>query len=274
MRFSILGFLLLALAFPSLARANNNYFLPGDAFFHALVTSEEMEAIATGEGETLTLEYDRHPSSEGAFCGYAGYKNLTLGNMTYEKRNALKLAYRYLRAQHARIVRESPKMDTELLGNGDIRLVPVENPAPPQEQNPLSLYVYSTGFDPQRYALGLKFNENWAAELKSLGVTHDHARMDPFLTAFPAIETDWRDAARVPALKVDLPQDVEESNYGIREPMILKENVKFVLCDPTLLPKLFDREDYWGFVLVEGESVRSITFDERGRLEATKILAD
>jgi hypothetical protein len=273
-RLSFLGCFVLLLAIPPLARANNNYFLPGDAFFHALVTSEEMEAIATGEGDELTLEYDRHPGSEGAFCGYAGYKNLTLGDITPGKRKALKLAHRYLRTQQGRIVRESPKMDTELLENGDIRLVPVENPAPPQEQNPISLYVYPKGFDPERYALGLKYNENWAAELKALGVTHDHVRMDPFLTTFSAVETDWRDALRVAPLKVDLPQDVEQSNYGIREPMVLKEDVKFVLFAPTQLPQLFQGEDGWEFVLVEGESVRSMTFDERRRLNAAEILAD
>ena len=58
--------------------ANNNLFLPGDAFFPTVLTKAEVESLQTTKTGERTFAYSSFGGYEGAFCGYAGYANATI----------------------------------------------------------------------------------------------------------------------------------------------------------------------------------------------------
>jgi hypothetical protein len=60
-----------------LASANNNLFLPGDAFFPTELTADTLAELDGGGEEPPIFTYSNLGGYEGAFCGYAGYKPRT-----------------------------------------------------------------------------------------------------------------------------------------------------------------------------------------------------
>lgn len=68
--------LILVCCMPQQAKATNRGFLPGDAFFHAVLTQELCKKLVASD--TPTLEYVRPQAEEWYLCGFAGYWNLQL----------------------------------------------------------------------------------------------------------------------------------------------------------------------------------------------------
>src|SRR5690606_33554488 len=58
--------------------ANNNLFLPGDAFFPTVLTKNDVEAIQARKNGERNFAYSSFGGYEGAFCGYAGYNNANI----------------------------------------------------------------------------------------------------------------------------------------------------------------------------------------------------
>ena len=57
--------------------ANNNLFLPGDAFFPTQLTKADLEGLQKAEGH-LKFEYSNLGGYGSAFCGYAGHSSAML----------------------------------------------------------------------------------------------------------------------------------------------------------------------------------------------------
>src|SRR5262245_48352901 len=70
--------------------ANNNFFLPGDAFFHTVLTEERLKALRANEDATFDYIY----VAPGAFCGNAGYERLTVKQLPAGFLRNLDYAYR------------------------------------------------------------------------------------------------------------------------------------------------------------------------------------
>lgn len=67
--------------------ANNNYFIPGDAFFYFEIERAEWENFKNGE--TSILKYDRPDHLGFMLCGYAGYLNMDIAEIPAEFRDRL-----------------------------------------------------------------------------------------------------------------------------------------------------------------------------------------
>ena len=78
--------ILLGLAVLSSARAHNNLFLPGDAFYSAKFGEGFFEAQK--DREVLALPYHRF---YGDFmkCGYAGYENFRITGVSPRRRSSM-----------------------------------------------------------------------------------------------------------------------------------------------------------------------------------------
>jgi len=63
----------LAVVFSDAAFANNNLFLPGDAFFPTVLTADELGRLKADPDKPPVFEYSSFGGYEGAFCGYARF---------------------------------------------------------------------------------------------------------------------------------------------------------------------------------------------------------
>ena len=63
----------LTLAFCNVTAANNNLFLPGDAFFPTTLTADALARLKADDKNPPVFKYSTFGAYEFAFCGYAGY---------------------------------------------------------------------------------------------------------------------------------------------------------------------------------------------------------
>ncbi|AMV34012.1 hypothetical protein VN12_17920 [Pirellula sp. SH-Sr6A] len=56
--------------------ANNNLFLPGDAFFPTAMTKDEVNRFVMARSTERTITYAAIDKRGGAFCGWAGFDRL------------------------------------------------------------------------------------------------------------------------------------------------------------------------------------------------------
>ncbi|RCS52764.1 hypothetical protein DTL42_07970 [Bremerella cremea] len=217
---------------------SNNYFLPGDAFFHATLTQESIEALAKQKVPRV-IGYSFQDTFEGAFCGYAGYSRARVPAMNDKFVANLKWTYDHIRETDGRELRESRTAD-------GIELC---------ETNGLHMFLVRDDFDlsDSGLRLGLKYNENWIAETKKFV---DHARLCCFVDTAQAVEACWVDGPRYPGLEVKLPAVELESGQPIDEPVEIEGNVKAIVMPAGPLKPYFQREeDRYIYVVTEKEVV-------------------
>ena len=169
--------------------ANNNLFLPGDAFFPCVLTKAGVEALHSAKAGERTFEYSSFGGYPAAFCGYAGY-NLA-------KIKAIDDAFAANLAKAYRRIREfSPRTLIENVRDGKEELV---------ETNGMPVLFYAADYPFPKRPLGLRYNENWIAETVKFGHKRDHVRLCCLIQDAAAVEEEWRDAEAVPPLKVKVP---------------------------------------------------------------------
>jgi len=75
----ILLAIFILLATVSQCFANNNFFIPGDAFFYFEIEQSEWENFR--DGKLSTFDYDRPEHLPVMICGYAGFQKLDIAKL-------------------------------------------------------------------------------------------------------------------------------------------------------------------------------------------------
>jgi len=150
----ITGFLaIVIIAASSVCMANNNLFLPGDAFFPTVLTKAGIEALQTAKTGERKFTYSSFGGYEGAFCGYAGYDNAAIPSVDDHFANNLANVYSRIREFQGRQILEVKREGkTELLETNGIRVL-----------------FYPPEFEFPRHRLGLRYNEDWVSEAVKFG---------------------------------------------------------------------------------------------------------
>ncbi len=240
------------------AKATNNHFLPGDAFFSIEISQADIVRWADSTEKELKLDYSRF---DGEFfaCGSLGYSTLAVEGFVPELRSALVEAY----WRYADGVR--PLYRDE--GNDGHSVL--------EQTNSVVALIYNKSFD-LKLPLGLKFNEDWSAQ----GLRHYSGL---FETAKPVV-IDWKEAATVSPLRIREKLDpLSHTAGGYEVGRTLDEalhiggdDVQIVLVGfaeqkgyamfkrcPNL-QSIFDGEEYARYMVVTKEMIREFSCDDKG----------
>lgn len=240
---------LFAFGFASPVFAVNLSFMPGDSFFHDLLTEE---LLGTASEKGIRLRYSGVPG-EGGFCGYAGFIDLQItGNTTTLSRH-LRTLYKSLRKYYSK----------ELRVNDDGTMT---------ETNGFHLFIYnadikwSKGYASQR--LGIKYNESWAnlpdsaiqSKTRKLGIAHVKAhKYDTFVKVPDAIIHDWKYGKEFKELDVKVPEGI---GWGITGPRIKATvsidaaKIQIVLVPESNLKPYFQQKPKYEFYSVTNDGIR------------------
>ena len=135
---------------PESANANNNYFLPGDAFFHTIITQDTIQILEKNPKSAFYYRFVCEP----AFCGYAGYSNLILTENNQILAKNISKAYYQIRESvplKLRAKNTSPNSTSN-----KIELKPTEF----EEINGLSLFFYNEDHEWKKRRIAIKYNED------------------------------------------------------------------------------------------------------------------
>ncbi|TWT90042.1 hypothetical protein Mal64_04250 [Pseudobythopirellula maris] len=225
-------FLLLIIATSSIrgdaARANNNFFLPGDAYFPTSLTSEGLEELETAKEGLHVFEYSSFGEYEGTFCGFAGYKNAVIPVVDKDFTANLRKAYSSMR-------QFSPKEFREEQADGKTKLI---------ETNGVRVLFYPTDFEFPGRELGLRYNEDWVDQVVRFGHKPHHARLCCLVSNQDAVMESWRDAKLVSALPVVEPEPHDLENGRVVSPVQVQGEVKaIVLSDGIPFTEYYEAND-------------------------------
>lgn len=209
--------------FPALSVANNNLFLPGDAYFPTVLTKVDVDALHDTKSDLRTFRYSSLDGYEGAFCGYAGYQYATITSVDDAFVKNLERVYADIRLTEGRLLRER-------ITAGKTELI---------ETNGIRVLFYPAEFSFPEHVLGLRYNEGWVAEVLKFGHKRDAIRMCTLLADRDALELEWRDADVVPALKVSLPTVPLKPVPATTVPVVAEGQVKAIVIGSQSLADLF-----------------------------------
>lgn len=247
----------LILLFSSAVLANNNQFLPGDAFFSTTLTQdflEELTATKTGERE---FGYDSLGGYSFAFCGYAGYAVAKIPAVDDTFVKNLARVYQHHRGYVGRELREETI-------NGKTEL---------WETNGIGVLFYSVDFEFPRYDLGLRYNENWVAETLKFGHRKEYIRLCCLVSNPRAVGNSWRDAETIPGLQAELPDIELKVVPRTDEPVVIRSAVKAFVLGSHTPTEIFERkrDDYLTVYVVDSQGITEMKFKE-GTWESEKWL--
>lgn len=245
-----------AAAFTSCDRALavNEFFLPGDAFFHSRVSAGSLDQLDAAD--SLELRYVRPIRATTAFCGYAGFSRLTInGDIT-----ALK---RHLAAVHGEI------KDIEPRGRVVTGLWEFEDGGPPALMYTslagFHLFVYNRDF-PRGESIGLKFNDAWDEMLPALPgnqMAQTKRNNERFVGTKRAIKRDQRRAELVPGLRVTVPDVGGLWGDQIDEPVTIDASeIKIVLVPQEDLKPYAMRRAGYEYYEITLDGVQLVTFTD------------
>ena len=228
---------------PATARANNNYFLPGDSFFHTVLTEAVLTEIE--KSKSPVFRYDRPDHLDSYFCGYAGFEQLQVKEMSPAIKKHLRALYQHLRGAHPlqiELVPETKWVRQKGEGEGDIEVK--TGKILRRELNGFSMFFYNADFDANRYRLGLKYNENWLEEVVAFGHSREHAQFEFFVREEKAILTDWRDCRSVKPLEVISPPIKARRSSNPLPPITLKSKVRIFVLPDGKFNSAFNRSEF------------------------------
>ncbi len=242
-RQTLAAFLVVAVVWqtPTIARANNNYFLPGDSFFHTLLTEAVLADIE--KSKSPVFKYNRPDHLDSYLCGYAGFEQLQVKEMSPAIKKNLQSLYRHLRGEYPlriELVPETKWVRTEEDGDVEVKTGKILR----RELNGFSMFFYNADFDANRYRLGLKYNENWLEEVVAFGHSREHAQFEFFVREEKAILSDWRDCRLVKPLDVTSPPIKVRRSSNPLPPITLKSKVRIFILPERKFSSAFDRSDF------------------------------
>ena len=211
---------------PSIGKANNNFFLPGDAFFYTVLTEDALAEIK--KSNSPIFRYQRPEHLRSFFCGYAGFEQLQVKDMSPDIKKNLAVVYRTIREGHPLQIELVPEVKVV---EGDLETIEVKTgKILRREINGISMFFYNADFDADRYRLALKYNETWVEEVVAFGHRQEHVRFDFFLPQEEAVMSCWRDAKQVKPLNVIAPPIKVRRSSNPLPPIMLNGKVRiFVL---------------------------------------------
>ena len=227
------------LQLPTAAQANNNFFLPGDAFFHTVLTESLLQDIE--KSKSPVFRYVRPDHLDTFLCGFAGFDMLQVKEMSPAIKKNLQALYRELRedyplqielVQETRWVRGSIEDGDKEIKTGRILR---------RELNGFSMFFYNAGFDANRYRIGLKYNETWAEEVMAFGHQREHIQFEFFIREEKAILSDWRDSQLVKPLDVISPPIEPRRSSKPLPPVTLRSKVRVFILPESNFQSAFDR---------------------------------
>ncbi|QEG22409.1 hypothetical protein [Mariniblastus fucicola] len=245
--FSVLTPFVIALSLLQTSWANNNHFLPGDAFFPTELTKADVERIQKAKGN-INFKYSKLGGYGGAFCGGAGYHKASMPVADDAFAKNLAKAYERIREFEDRELIEFEGED------GKIEY---------DEINGVKVLFYNSDFDFNKHALGLRYNENWLKEVVAFGHSRDHARLCCLLQSQEAVTTSWRDGDLVPAFKAKTPNaDGKSLRETMGEPIVFDTKVKaIVIPASTSLDDLFERSAGSQLLVVDSSGVKEMRIE-------------
>lgn len=227
--------ILLALLDPCTAQGANQYFMPGDAFFHTVLTEELLDRI--DEQDHPVFAYDRPEFLPKMFCGYAGFQYLQYDEMPQSMKDNLRKVYRDLRVIHPKRLEVTAEVRVEKTDEGDVE-VPTGKKIY-TEINGFSVLFYNQSFDRSKYRLALKYNEDWADNFAAFGHPREHAQLEAFVPTAKAIGFDWRDGKLVDPLNVALP---ESKTKAFKTPLRPKGKLVAIILPTSDFKQAFQGE--------------------------------
>ena len=238
----------LTLASPTYA--TNRGFMPGDAFFHSVLTQDRCTALS--DSDSPSLPFVRPKGEQFTFCGYAGYWFLQLPADSDPLIKNLGSLYSSLR-------RSSPR---ELLEYTDANGTTTQI-----ETNGFHVFVYNHDFDPLKYDIALRYNETWAEDESSFGPHPLSTRLESFVIDRAAFSNDWRDAAAVPPLRTECPPIPEQEkrmklgtgNERLDAPVLAKEQVQIIVTASDKFPQYVHRRNGATFYSVTNSGIKQYT---------------
>jgi len=197
--------LLLVLVFVLPLRAHNNLFLPGDAFFTAMVTIDIVEKWRPGP---VTLQYSRLRS--GTFlCGYLGYGEAIISDLTQDNIDALLGTLRRL------------DKDGQGYEEGET--------ADGKKIRWFRVFIYQRDCNLESMRIGLRYNEQWAT-IQRAHASEEHVLYDEIGDAGAILE-NWQSSELVRGLSYTATRAVSEGEGGESLEISLKAaDIKFVVC--------------------------------------------
>lgn len=197
--------LLMLVAFVLPLRAHNNLFLPGDAFFTALVTIEDVEKWRPG---SVTVEYSRIPAV-GYLCGYFGYGKAIIADVNQATIDGVLNSLRKLK-QEGRGYREG-----EAEGGKKIHW--------------FRIFLYQRDCNLESMRIGLRYNEHWAT-IQRAHASEEHVLYDE-IGGDAAIIENWQSSTLVRGLTYTATKAVSEGERsGALEISLKAADLKFVVC--------------------------------------------
>ena len=207
--------------------ANNNLFLPGDAFFPTVLTKERIASMRATKSGARTFEYIA-PDVEGvAMCGYAGYANATISSVDDAFAENLDRVYLKILGLRGRSLIERTE-------NGKTTIT---------EQGGMRVLFYPSDFDFQVNRIGLKYNENWVEESKKFGHEKEHISYSSLINQAEAVAISWRDASDVKGLQAKLPDVPLEPTPRMEVPVVVSEPVRAYVLGIGSLEEFFDPDE-------------------------------
>ena len=204
--------------------ANNNLFLPGDAFFPTVMTKEEVTQFVDSPSTQRAIAYAAIGKLGASFCGYAGFQNARVPTADDNFAANLKKAYDRMRVQQPRILQEYQE-------NGETKLI---------ETNSMRVLFYPRDFDFQKFDLGVTYNENWIEQIERFGHKREHIQYSSLVDRSESVARSWRDGPRVLPLQAKIP----EFKIGEKEltPVTIECPLQAIVLANGTLNDFFERD--------------------------------
>ena len=233
------------------ALGNNNFFLPGDAFFHTVLTEEKLKALQ--RESSPQFDYSRNTTGT-AGCGYAGYRKLEFTQMPKSLKEHLMTACHQVLKRRALMTAFEGKASS--LGSSD----PSIGFDIQRDPTAINVMFYNTSFNFTRFRFGLRYNEDWATDVVSFGHHEDHVLLDHFIAEHEAVMVEWRDATKVKALQAvcpKLPTLLPRPKIGSArpEPVRVAKNIRAVVLESPDMSRYFFGSDKCGFYDVTEDGI-------------------
>lgn len=229
------------------ASGNNNFFLPGDAFFPTVITAEDLARLESQQDAVPTFSYESYGGYDGAFCGCAGYYRAKVSGLDAAFAANLKKAYDRIRAFE-------PRELVERFVDGKKSLV---------ETNGVRVLFYPQSFSFPKFEIGLRYNENWVEETTKFGHPIETIRLCCLVDDKEAVECSWRDATRVDALPASLPEVTLRTTPRTEAPITIEGPIKAIVLNSQPLTDYFHPEPYTVTVhIVDSAGVVTLQYEE------------
>lgn len=229
------------------AVANNNFFLPGDAFFPTQLTAEDLRELQMGEAAGKIFRYSSFGGYEGAFCGYAGYSRAQIAAVDRSFITNLVTVYGEIR-QYER------KELVEVVEKGKTKQL---------ETNGIRVLFYPQDFDLTKFKLGLQYNEKWVDETMKFGHERQQIRLCELIDDKEAVIESWRDASLVGSFELVLAKVKLDAGPPVEEPVNIKGPVKAVVLQHHTLKEYFNAgQDYRTIYVVSSKEVQQFGWSD------------